>query len=222
MLEQIRLADIYVHYDDSQFTKGGFLNRVQLKTAQGTRWLTIPTMDFRLGQAISEVRVDTRRNWRRQHRKTLEQAYAAAAYRDDILDLADRVLGQPQQTVGPISRASLMALVDYFGLRQGRRFVDVTELGISGSGSRRVRDIVAALKGTTYITGHGARDYLDHQLFESSGIRVEYMNYLRMPYPQLHGAFDPHVTALDLAANCGRDGVHCLASGTIYWKDFIQ
>ena len=30
MLEQIRLADHFVYYDDVQFSRGGFSNRVQL------------------------------------------------------------------------------------------------------------------------------------------------------------------------------------------------
>ena len=34
MFEQIALADVYVHYDDVQFSKGSFTNRVQLKTAR--------------------------------------------------------------------------------------------------------------------------------------------------------------------------------------------
>lgn len=222
LLEQVRLADIYVFYDDVPFTKGGFLNRVQVKTAQGIRWLTVPTLDFTLGQLISDVRADTRRNWRRQHRETLRQAYALAPHRADMLGIVDGVFNAPAQTIGPIARTSLMALVDYFGLREGRQFVDAKDLGISGSGSRRVRDIVAALKATTYITGHGARHYLDHGLFESSGIRVEYMNYRRSPYPQLHGEFDPHVSALDLVANCGRAGIRYVSSSTVYWKAFIQ
>jgi WbqC-like protein family len=222
MLEQIRLADVYVYYDDVQFTKGGFLNRVQIKTAQGARWLTVPTRDFRLGQAIWDVPVDARRNWRHQHRETLSQAYAKAPYHDDMLRLAGGVFEGTDQTIGTVSRASLMALVDYFELRKGRQFLDARELGVGGSGSRRVRDIVALLRGTTYITGHGARNYLEHELFESSGIRVEYMNYLRTPYPQLHGEFNPHVSALDLVANCGREGAHYISSGTVYWKTFIQ
>lgn len=99
-----------------------------------------------------------------------------------------------------------MALVDYFGLREGRRFVDVTDPRIGGTGSLSVRDIVAAMEGTIYIAGHGARNYLEHELFESSRICVEYIHYLKTPYPQLHGKFDPHVSALDLVANCGREG----------------
>ena len=31
MLEQMALADVWVHLDDAQFSKGGFFNRVQIK-----------------------------------------------------------------------------------------------------------------------------------------------------------------------------------------------
>ena len=43
MLEQIRLADVFIHYDDVQFSKGSFSNRVQVKQPDGTSaWMTIP------------------------------------------------------------------------------------------------------------------------------------------------------------------------------------
>ena len=35
--ELIAAADVYVHLDDVQFSKGGFTNRIQLKTVQGKR-----------------------------------------------------------------------------------------------------------------------------------------------------------------------------------------
>ena len=37
MFEQVALADVFVHYDDVQFSKGSFTNRVQLKTARRVR-----------------------------------------------------------------------------------------------------------------------------------------------------------------------------------------
>ena len=40
LLEQMRLADVFVHYDDVQFSKGSFVNRVQVKTPDGVRWMT--------------------------------------------------------------------------------------------------------------------------------------------------------------------------------------
>src|SRR5271165_5531971 len=66
MFEQIRLADVYIHYSDVQFSKGGFVNRVQIKTASGIKWLTVPLEGVSLGQKINQVRIDDRRAWREQ------------------------------------------------------------------------------------------------------------------------------------------------------------
>lgn len=222
MFEQIRLADVYVHYGDVQFSKGSFTNRVQIKTAQGSKWLTVPLQQLSLGQSIDEVQLDTRSNWRRQHLDQLKQAYADAPFRKDMLALVDAVYQQSHATIGQLARDSMMACCRYYGLQAGRRFVEVGELGIGGASSQRVCDIVKALGGTRYITGLGARHYLDHQLFEDAGIRVEYMDYRKQPYPQLHGEFTPYVSLLDLIANTGPQGINCIVSGTQYWKDFLQ
>ena len=74
LLEQVRLADSFVHYDDVQFDRG-FYNRVQVKTEQGSRWITLPLSNHRRGQKIDEIVVDDNMNWRKRHRDVLLQAY---------------------------------------------------------------------------------------------------------------------------------------------------
>ena len=115
-----------------------------------------------------------------------------------------------------------MALVRYFGLEAGRRFVDIQEMGIPGAGSQRVLDTVQHLGGTVYVTGHGAAQYLDHRLFDAAGVQVEYMDYQRMPYQQGHGPVTPYVSGLDLVAYCGRAGLRNIASQTLPWKEFVH
>jgi hypothetical protein len=222
MFEQIRLADIYVHYGDVQFSKGSFSNRVQIKTAQGIKWLTVPLQDVSLGQSVDEVKINARIDWRVRHMDMLKQAYAEAPYRKEMLALVESVYQYQGDSIGMLSRLSMEACCNYFKLDAGRSYIDVRQLGIGGSSSQRVLDIVKALGGASYITGLGARNYLDHQLFEDAGICVEYMDYQKSPYPQLHGEFTPYVSILDLIANVGKDGVKLIHSGTINWKDFVN
>jgi hypothetical protein len=220
LLEQVRLADTFVHYDDVQFDRG-FYNRVQVKTHAGPRWLTLPLSNHRRGQKIDEIAIDETADWRKRHRDLLLEAYRNAPYVKEMMAVVEGVFEKPSRTLGEISRASLMALVDYFDLRASRRFVDARELGVGGASSRRLCDIVLKLEGTTYITGHGARNYLDHDLFERSGIGVKYMRYNCTPYTQLHGEFTPFVTALDLVANCGKAGASLINSCAIDWRQFL-
>lgn len=222
MLEQARLADHFVFYGDVQFSKGSFVNRVQIKTAAGIKWLTVPLHGLSLGQRIQEVQIDSRKNWRRQHLDMLRQAYAAAPYLNDMLRLVKDAFDANPKSIGDLSRLSMMILYDYFGLKNLKCIQDIQELGIPGAGSSRVLEIVLRLGGNTYITGHGARNYLDHEAFERAGVCVRYMNYRLSQYQQLHGQFTPYVSALDLVANCGVEGEKLIQPTTINWKDFLN
>lgn len=221
LMEQRRLADIFVHYDDVQFSKGSFSNRVQVKTAKGLVWMTIPLRDLHLGQRINEVQIDERRDWRAQHQELLTNAYQDAPYVNDMLALVRQVHSSPAQNLVELARASMIALWEYFDLNPDCKLIDVEKLAIPGASSQRVHDVVRALAGNVYITGHGAKNYLEHDLFENSAISVEYMDYQRAAYSQLHGEFTPYLSALDLVANCGKEGREMIRSGSINWKAFI-
>lgn len=222
LLEQIRLADVFVHYDDVQFSKGSFSNRVQVKTEVGTTWMTVPLDNHRLRQNIDEVQIKPRSAWRDRHLALLSQSFSGAPHAKEALDIAASVMDGNHRTVSELSRASMLALSNYFGLDRDTRFVDSKDFNVPGSSSARVLGLVKGVGGGDYITGHGARQYLDHQLFEEAGVSVSYMDYKMTPYPQLNGAFTPYVTALDLVANCGRDGLTSIASGTRNWKEFTN
>ena len=220
MLEQMALADVFVHLDDAQFSKGGFFNRVQIKTAEGTPWLTVPLAENKLGQALNETRPATH-DWPRKHLVTLQQTYAAASCVGEMLALVDGVLAQEHASLAALSAASMEALAEVFGILPGT-ILRASEMEGAGTGSDRVLAICQSLGAARYVTGHGAADYLDHAAFEAAGIAVEYMDYAKQPYPQLHSEFTPFVSALDLLANCGQAGRDVIAPRTVCWKDFVK
>ncbi len=46
------------------------------------------------------------------------------------------------------------------------------------------------------------------------------MDYEKIPYPQLHGDFNPFVSILDLVANVGRAGREVIRSHAVDWRSF--
>ncbi len=218
MLEQMALADVFVHLDDAQFSKGGFFNRVQIKTAEGTPWLTVPLAENKLGQALNETQ-PAAHDWPRKHRTTLQQTYAAAAHGGEMVALVEEVLAMEHDSLAALSASSMEALSEFFGVLP-REILRTSEMDVTSTGSERVLTVCQTLGATRYVTGYGAADYLDHAAFEAVDIAVEYMDYTKQPYPQLHGEFTPFVSALDLLANCGQAGRDVIAPRTVCWKDF--
>lgn len=222
LLEQMRLADVFVHYDDVQFSKGSFVNRVQLKLPEGVRWMTVPLHNLRLGQNIEEVQTKPVEEWSKAHLDMLGRSFDQSHFAADALEIAASVYASGHTNLGGLARASMLALSNYFGIDNQTRYIDAKLLGIPGSSSERVLAIVKAVGGDIYVTGHGASRYLDHEMFDRAGVEIEYMNYEMATYPQLHGPFTPYVSGLDLVANCGRVGANKILSKTLPWRIYLD
>ncbi len=225
MFEQIMLSDIFLFYEDVQFSKGSFVNRVQILLPEtGSKWLTIPLNNRSLGIQIEALEAPADGAWKAQHLEFLKQVYQHAPYGDQMLALVQETYGHsdtPQ--VSAYLKYGMMLISDYLGMSPTTRFLNAAELQIGGRSSQRVLDIVKAVQGTVYLTAHGARNYLDHKAFEDSGIEVRYMNYQKKPYPQFHRShFEASVSILDLIANLGPQSSMYLQPDTLNWKEFLN
>jgi len=220
VFEQIRLADIYIHYDDTQLPRGrSFMSRVQIKTPSGAQWLTAP-IARNSDQRILDTEFDESVDWRSKHLRTLQVNYARASMGAQMLDLAQTVYRNPTRLLADFNIQGIETITGYFGLRP--EFRRSSDRPSSSTSSQRLLELLLDVNASRYITGHGARKYLNHELLEEHGIEVSYINYQRRPYPQLYGSFDPHVTVLDLIANMGPSGRSVLCSELVPWRTFLN
>jgi hypothetical protein len=219
LFEQVRLADVFVHYDDVQLPQGrSFMARVQIKSAGGVSWLTAPIDRARSGRLINEVALFDEADWRGKHLKTLRHAYAHAPYFGQMFELAESIYAHPSDNLAEFNSAAVERVARWLGLSP--RFTRSSRMGVGGSSTRRLIDLCKAAGCETYVTGHGALKYLDHGRFEAEGISVRYMDYRKVPYPQGRGEFTPFVSVIDAIANCGERTRDLLCSSAVDWRDF--
>lgn len=219
LFEQILLSDIFVFYDDVQFSKGSFTNRVQIKTPQGSRWITVPIKKSKLNTKINEVYIDNKKNWKESHLSSLKSTYGNHKYFEDVLKIVSEVFIHDYKNISELSSNSVIEVLKYFNIKKDIFFS--SSLDISSSNSDRVLKIVKYFDSKNYITGHGAKNYLNHELFEQNNINVMYMNYSHIKYPQKYGTFTPYVSILDLIANNGYKSIDYFKPKTIGWKNFL-
>jgi hypothetical protein len=204
-------CDLFVLYDDVQYSKGSWRNRNRLKTAQGARWLTVP-VHYRFGARIDEVALASPpgRDWRAEHRDALLHALADAPYFHDALELWEEAAAQRCQQLSPLNEALIRSVCRYFGLTTP--IVRSDQFALSGTKTVRLLALLRQAGARTYVSGPSAKAYLDEDLFLEHGIRLEYKRYSYAEYPQLWGPFEGAVSILDLIANCGRAGSALLSS----------
>jgi hypothetical protein len=214
--EQLSLADVFVDYDDVQFSKGSFTNRIQLKWGAARRWMTIPLKGGGTFQRILDLEAAST-DWRGFHRDLLTRSLEGAPYLEDALELFGRAYSHDR--LCDLLIASIDEPAAYLGLRPARRSRSST-LDVPGNSTARVLDIVQAVGGDDYVTGHGAASYLDHAAFQDAGIDVRYMRYSLTPWPH-PDPFNPYVSVLDLIAWTGKDATKHLRADTVTWREFL-
>jgi hypothetical protein len=216
----IKTADVFVFYDDVQFTSNtakSFFARVQLKTAAGRRWLTVPVRKSgKFGQRIDEV-VIADEGWAARHAAAIREAFRGAPFAGAVEPVLATLAGWERLAELTVTTTKLMA--ELLGIQ--RETLRASTLGVDGSGSERVLAICRSLGATRYVSGLGGLDYLDHEAFDAAGIAVEYMDYDLSPYPQLHGAFQPYVTALDTLANLGPEAGAHVNARAVPWREML-
>ncbi|NMC61438.1 MAG: WbqC family protein [Candidatus Methanofastidiosa archaeon] len=222
LFEQMRLASIFIHYDDVQFSKGHFQDRVQIKTEKGIKWLTVPKKNLKLGQNICEVAIDNTKDWKRIQLEFLRQVFKNAPYVKDMLNLVVNVFDNEFKYLSELTILSTMAVGDYLNLKKDTLYYKSSDLPVKGTGTERVLNIVKYFNAACYLTGMGALKYLDFELFEKHNIKVRFIEYKKKEYRQLFGFFNPYVSSLDLIANEGKDSFQYICSESVYWKEFIN
>ena len=197
----IRRCDLFVLYDDAQYTKNDWRNRNRIKTPHGTQWLTVPVeVAGRFGQRVNEARVRGG-EWAANHWTRLRYAYAAAPH-------FARSAGEVETLYGQAAGLTHLSDVNGLFLRYLCERLDVrTPLAASADylpatatdATAKVLGMCVAAGATCYLSGPAAKSYLDEEPFRAAGIEVQWMEYAGYPeYPQPHGPFEHAVSALDL------------------------
>jgi hypothetical protein len=205
-------VDEYIIFDDVQFAKRHWHNRNKIKTPQGTAWLTIPVVSKgKFDQNIDETMIAE--TWAPDHWRSIQHAYAKAphfkAYAPKIESLFLRAAAMTR--LSAVNHLFLSELSALLGITTPMRWS--TEFAAEGRKTDRLISICKAAGATHYLSGPSARDYIEPEKFAAAGIILEWMDYAGYPdYSQLHGAFEPAVTVLDLLFNVGDKAKHYIGS----------
>lgn len=199
--DKIARSDVFIVLDSVQFTKNGWQNRNKVKSASGPVLLTVP-VHASLDDALTGVRIRQDGRWRKKHWKTLQQCYAKAPYFEEHAGFLEEVYGRSWERLAALNRCMLEYFVAALGIRTPLRYA--SELGVEGTATERLVELIRAVGGTRYYSGAFAvEEYLDQDLLVDEGIGLVLQHWEAPVYPQQHGAFVPDLSLLDLLMNCG-------------------
>ncbi len=208
--DQMMRVDAFLVADELPFTTSGWTHRNRLKGPNGPRWLTLPARP-RAGDAICDVRLEPGAPWARKHVASARHLYARSAAAPPVLDALEDVLDPAEARLSAVSLATVRWLADLLDVRTP--ILVSSELGLEARYRERFPELpgpthrivayLEALGARELVEGAAGRGYFDVPLFASHGLRVRFHDYVHPEYPQLHGPFTSHLSALDLVLSVG-------------------
>lgn len=195
-------ADVFIFYDDVQYTNRDWRNRNKIMTAAGPRWLSIPCgADTK--RLICEVQLNDH-SWQAVHWDTIRQNYRRAPHFERYREFFEEIyLGQQWGNLSELNQHMIKSISkDLLSIRT--TFEDSRAYELSGKRLERILDLVAQSGATHYISGPAAKSYIDEAACANIGVELIWKDYSGYPeYPQGPLQFEHGVSVLDLLFHTG-------------------
>lgn len=202
VFDMINQVDVFVFFEDVDFTKRDWRTRNKIKTPNGDIWLTVPVKKSPRGTKIYEIEIAYETDWQEKHYQTIIQYYKKSQYFDKYSFLLEKIY--KERTWKSLSEFNIYVtqlIAETLDIKT--IFVNSKELNTSGIKDDKLIEICKKLDADYYLSGPIAKDYIDNNKFKNENIRLSYINYDYPEYQQLYGEFNHYVSVLDVLFNCG-------------------
>jgi hypothetical protein len=206
-------SDRMVLLDETVLGRGfTYVNRNRLKGPEGEIWITVPIRRKGRGpQKIRDLEVHEKERWARKFLLTLRHYYGNSVHFDAVLARLGKSAAESGESFLSLAAGLLRILREGFGITQD--FILQSELGVTGKGTSLLVSIARETGAGEIVLPYGSDKAVDVAQFTKEDIRVFFLRYIAVPYPQFWGDFRANLSALDLLLCAGREGRGALEKG---------
>ncbi|AIQ71707.1 WbqC family protein [Paenibacillus graminis] len=202
----INEVDLFVIYDNIQYTKKGWVNRNRYLAQGKDHYFTINLkkesdfLDIR-ERHISEAFNSTKCI------NQLKQAYKKAPYYEEIIALVEKCFTYNSRNLFEFIHHSVHIIVSYLGI--DTKIVKSSSLDIDSSlkSQDRVIAICKALNGTEYINPIGGVDLYSKDVFSKYDLDLKFICMEPLQYEQFGNEFIPALSIIDVLMFNSREQV---------------
>jgi hypothetical protein len=199
-------ADIFVILDNTQYDQR-FSNRNKILTSTGVSWITVPIdkhQHFKLNKDVEIFNLP----WKEKHLKSILYSYSKSKFFDNYFEFFKKFYEKEWKFLIDLNITSLIKIIEFLGIKIN--IMRESEINVKGKSTERLVNICKNIGADTYISGKGlpGKKYMDEEMFEKNGIRLEFNNYKPVAYDQnFTDEFVPNLSIIDMLFNVGPDSL---------------
>ena len=186
LIDKIARCDRFVVLDTVQYNARAFQHRTLYSVTGGSKYLSLSVNskghqnEARLIREMHLIDPDLPA----KHYLTLRHRYGKRKGWPLIGPLLEAVMCRPHLSLLQLNVALLELTLRQFAI--ATPCILASSLPAQGVKSPLMLDLTRAAGGRTYLSGQGARDYMDDRLFEADGIGVVYQEFVHPIFEQSH------------------------------------
>ena len=217
-LDKMAKSDQFILLDEVQLTDKSNMFRNKFLAKNGKeKYLTVcfEKKDY-MSKKFSEILLNKNVDWQKDHINFLKDSYRKTKYFEEVFSEIAFVFEKDYATLCDVVIDSLLCVKKIFDIQTQIILQSELEYDISAKKGDLVLSLCKAVEASCYLSGNGARKYMDISRFEKEGVKVEYQDFAYPPYNQIGSpeAFIPNLSSLDLLFNYGIEGAR-----KIFWDN---
>ncbi len=195
-------VDLFIFYDEVQYTHNDWRNRNKLKSRDGIQWLSIP-VGRNLDKSINQIEISNK-FWQRKHWHSIVANYSKSPYFKKYRDFFEQFYMEREWKNLSILNQHLIRSISQEILKISTTFEDSSCYQTTGKGHEKLLDLLKKTNASIYVSGPAAQNYVVQEDYRKANIEIIWKKYEGYPiYKQNYGPFEHQVSIIDLIFNVG-------------------
>lgn len=209
--DKLKQSDVFIIRDEVLFVEKDYhhRNRIRINSVDNVnnpqfKWLKVPlhqSNDYIKHQGINHGFRHKNMVWQEHLLHDIRVNYEKAPFFKDFFPEFEKIILNPGTKLLSLNMEIINFLKNAFGI--GTKIVMASDFGLKpehyekSDASEDLVDLCKAVNADVYLSGSGARAYINLEPFEREGIRVLFQDFHHPVYKQRFPGFVPNMAAID-------------------------
>lgn len=203
-INKIASSDIFVLLDECQFTKGSKMNRQTLLCNNGSlKYITLPVVKQGLLSTPYKNIIISDDSWRTNCKQFIMNNYKKYPYFNEIWNKIDYIFNLDCDHIFDIVNETILCILKMLDIKTKIVYQSNLDLRKELKNNELLIDILLKVECSHYISGNGARKYMDICKFKENHIKVSFQEFTYPSYDKYINHNETNISILDLLFNQG-------------------
>jgi len=204
----MNVVDVFVIYDNIQFTKKGWIHRNRILVNGKPDYITLPLKsdsDF-----LSVEQRVLAADFKKEKKKLLlkiQETYRKAPFYNETCELIKGILNYESNNLFEFIYHSVIVLCEYLSIESNLVVSSSIDIDHNLKSENKVIAICKALGATQYLNPEGGIELYNSERFQENGISLGFHKFNPVPYKQISDVFVSHLSIIDVLMFCDKNDI---------------